>query len=487
MFTNYLHQIPAAFFESLIICTLFLGFYQLGVIYFHWNARIKYIIANLFILLGTVHYLSIIFFSFSITSIQFNFLTIDTTIFVSKFNDQFLTFISIGYLVFVAYLLSNMLYQLVRLHYLSKQSDFSNSNKFIASLKESCESILPTIKIGTNSNIKVPITFGIFESIILIPTSICNNISPTYVKYILLHELSHIYRYDFIINLGIEIVNIILCFNPVIYLFKNEIQLQREIICDQYVVSKVNNPIAYSKTLLQIANLYIGGSYKLSMPIYDKKNDLITRIQSINNLPKNYNYKNLLILIILLPFFFSFIFLESTTIRKKNIEENKIYSNKSVQTNNIQVVSAPIITKYIPNKKHDKLPLKKSKYTKQKNNLNKDLHDEFNTKNIDNLTFNELVQLTKSWMKFQENNINKLGYTVSTNELYENHSISEYEVKNFLVLKILQNYELKKSILNQKLKYTNNFNEAIDYFLNSAEWNDILLYEKWMSEFLASQ
>jgi hypothetical protein len=46
---------------------------------------------------------------------------------------------------------------------------------------------------------------------------------------------------------------------------------------------------------------------------------------------------------------------------------------------------------------------------------------------------------------------------------------------------------LKKSILNQKLKYTNNFNEAIDYFLNSAEWNDILLYEKWMSEFLASQ
>ena len=69
-----------------------------------------------------------------------------------------------------------------------------------------------------------PITFGWLTPIILLPVAICNQLSTDEIETILLHEIAHIIRNDYLANLIISLNQIILIFNKVyinlIYFYK---------------------------------------------------------------------------------------------------------------------------------------------------------------------------------------------------------------------------------------------------------------------------
>jgi hypothetical protein len=97
-------------------------------------------------------------------------------------------------------------------------------------------------------------------------------------------------------------------------------------------------------------------------------------------------------------------------------------------------------------------------------------------KNRQNSTKTDNLALLSWWENYQHSVANK------AKEAYEDDLANK-----LLLLSIIKNYKLKKSILEQKIKNATDSNEARDFILNSEEWKEIEQYEKWAKELLHRQ
>jgi beta-lactamase regulating signal transducer with metallopeptidase domain len=108
------------------------------------------------------------------------------------------------------------------------------------------------VKIYISQLVKSPVTIGYLKPIILLPVAALNNLTTQQVEAILLHELSHIKRYDYLVNLFLTIIHVILYFNPFVKLFLKKAELERENCCDEMVLQFEYDKISYATALLQI-------------------------------------------------------------------------------------------------------------------------------------------------------------------------------------------------------------------------------------------
>ncbi|HSZ84600.1 MAG TPA: M56 family metallopeptidase, partial [Puia sp.] len=97
-----------------------------------------------------------------------------------------------------------------------------------------------------------PMTIGFLKYIILIPLATINNLSTQQVEAVLLHELAHIKRNDYLLNLVITVVEMLFFFNPFCRLFINVIRKERENSCDDLVLQFKYDPHAYVTALLSL-------------------------------------------------------------------------------------------------------------------------------------------------------------------------------------------------------------------------------------------
>jgi beta-lactamase regulating signal transducer with metallopeptidase domain len=106
------------------------------------------------------------------------------------------------------------------------------------------------IKVWISELVETPLTVGFWKPVILLPVSIINNLSLKQTESIILHELYHIQRNDFLMNLLIAVADIILFFNPFARFFKDVIQREREHRCDDIVLQFRYDAALYSQALL---------------------------------------------------------------------------------------------------------------------------------------------------------------------------------------------------------------------------------------------
>lgn len=112
--------------------------------------------------------------------------------------------------------------------------------------------IVKHVSLHVSERIKVPVTAGFIKPIILLPVAMVARLSPEQVESILLHELAHIKRLDYLWNILQKVIESILFFNPFVWLIVKEIHKEREYCCDEIVVSKTSDPLTYAKALLQL-------------------------------------------------------------------------------------------------------------------------------------------------------------------------------------------------------------------------------------------
>ncbi|RYZ91749.1 MAG: M56 family metallopeptidase, partial [Sphingobacteriaceae bacterium] len=93
--------------------------------------------------------------------------------------------------------------------------------------------------------VDVPGVIGFFKPILLLPLAITNNLTNAEVEAILLHELSHIKRNDYLLNLLQQIISVLLFFNPFALLINRIINSERENCCDDEVIKITGQPLIY--------------------------------------------------------------------------------------------------------------------------------------------------------------------------------------------------------------------------------------------------
>lgn len=134
-----------------------------------------------------------------------------------------------------------------------------------------------------------PLTIGYLKPIILLPISALNNLSTQQAEAILLHELSHIRRHDYLINFVISIFYTLLYFNPFVKQFMKHIEADREACCDLMVLQFGYDKVGYASALLTLEKV-AAQKHELVLGAAGKKY-LLNRIEKIVGMEKKSKFK----------------------------------------------------------------------------------------------------------------------------------------------------------------------------------------------------
>jgi len=130
--------------------------------------------------------------------------------------------------------------------------------------------------------VKVPLVVGFFKPLILLPLGLLANLPYNQVESILLHELAHIKRRDYIVNLLQSFVETIFFFNPAILWISSLIKEEREACCDAMAVQHLDSKADYISALVSFQEFAIHSpGYALAFP--GRKNSLLKRVKRIIN------------------------------------------------------------------------------------------------------------------------------------------------------------------------------------------------------------
>ncbi len=115
--------------------------------------------------------------------------------------------------------------------------------------------IARTVRVLESARVSVPMVIGWIRPVILVPTSAVVGLTPLQLELILRHELAHIRRYDFIVNVCQLVVDTLLFFHPAVRMVSNRVRAEREHCCDDMVVAHTGDGLAYARALTEVEDL----------------------------------------------------------------------------------------------------------------------------------------------------------------------------------------------------------------------------------------
>jgi GWxTD domain-containing protein len=105
----------------------------------------------------------------------------------------------------------------------------------------------------------VPMVLGHFRPLILVPIGVLAGLSPLQVEAVLLHELAHIRRHDYLVNMLQRLVEGVLFYHPAIWWISRLMRAERENCCDDVAVSISGNAREYADALAVLEQNRLSG------------------------------------------------------------------------------------------------------------------------------------------------------------------------------------------------------------------------------------
>ena len=99
---------------------------------------------------------------------------------------------------------------------------------------------------------EIPVTAGFLRPAILLPFGMFAGLPAEQVEYILIHELAHIGRCDYLVNAMQSLVEVLLFYHPAVWWVSGVIRAEREHCCDEAVVALAGNAHAYAAALVKL-------------------------------------------------------------------------------------------------------------------------------------------------------------------------------------------------------------------------------------------
>ena len=156
-----------------------------------------------------------------------------------------------------------------------------------------------TILIRESQKITTPMVVGFVKPVILFPIGLIAQLSVSEVEAILAHELAHIKRHDYILNVFQIFVESIFYFHPAVWYISSCIRHEREHCCDDMAIKATNSTMSYARTLIKLQELNIN-NIQPALAIASNRRAFSQRIQRILGLGYLANYtRDRLILMLL--------------------------------------------------------------------------------------------------------------------------------------------------------------------------------------------
>ena len=139
------------------------------------------------------------------------------------------------------------------------------------------------VLILTSERIASPAVIGIFSPVILIPLSLITGMPAAYIQAIAAHELAHIRRWDYLINILQMLVEAFFFFNPAVWWINRQIRTEREVCCDAAAIRHCGNDSQYLKALAVSAENLLNPAWETPMMLFSNpvQHGLVDRVLRI--------------------------------------------------------------------------------------------------------------------------------------------------------------------------------------------------------------
>lgn len=109
------------------------------------------------------------------------------------------------------------------------------------------------IRVAVTDKLTSPAVVGVLVPTLILPLSLFTTLTPTQIQFVLLHELAHIRRGDYLANLFQLFAEALLFFNPAVWWISHQIRREREACCDALAIELSGAPADYARTLVRVA------------------------------------------------------------------------------------------------------------------------------------------------------------------------------------------------------------------------------------------
>ncbi|HAK78325.1 MAG TPA: hypothetical protein DCM71_15780, partial [Runella sp.] len=145
--------------------------------------------------------------------------------------------------------------------------------------------VLGTLRIRQNVHlfesvrVTTPMVIGFVKPVVLLPVGLVTGLSPKQIEAVLAHELAHVKRYDYLVNLLQSLVEVVYFFHPALWWLSGRVRQEREHCCDDIAVAVCGDKMAMAKALAEVAAYR--STPALAMAFANKKGAMLHRVKRV--------------------------------------------------------------------------------------------------------------------------------------------------------------------------------------------------------------
>lgn len=111
------------------------------------------------------------------------------------------------------------------------------------------------VRLVQSAIVQTPSMIGWLAPVIVLPASVLVGLTPRQLELVIAHELGHIRRWDFAVNMLQIALESVLFYHPVVHWISREVRNEREACCDDLVLRLGADPVDYANTLASLEEL----------------------------------------------------------------------------------------------------------------------------------------------------------------------------------------------------------------------------------------
>jgi uncharacterized protein (TIGR03435 family) len=108
------------------------------------------------------------------------------------------------------------------------------------------------VRLLISALVQVPTVVGWLRPVVLVPVGALGGLPAEHLEMLLLHELAHIRRHDYLVNILQSVAEALLFYHPVVWWISGHVRAERELCCDAVAVSVNGDALTYAQALMEL-------------------------------------------------------------------------------------------------------------------------------------------------------------------------------------------------------------------------------------------
>jgi D-alanyl-D-alanine endopeptidase (penicillin-binding protein 7) len=115
------------------------------------------------------------------------------------------------------------------------------------------------VRLRVIDGLSSPVTAGWWRPVVLVPAALLTGMSPQLLEALLAHELGHVQRHDYLVNLVQNVIETLLFYHPAVWWISHRIRIEREQIADDFAAGRLGEPRRLALALSELERLQFSG------------------------------------------------------------------------------------------------------------------------------------------------------------------------------------------------------------------------------------